>query len=59
MLFRSYIVFNDLECLAPAKTAMLVSCYVVEGVMIVLNIVSSWTYTREYMPYLKKALERT
>jgi len=55
----AYIVFNDLECLAPAKTAMLVSCYVVEGVMIALNVVSSWTYTREYMPYLKKALERT
>ena len=55
----AYIVFNDFECVASAKTAMLVSCYVVEGVMIALNIVSSWTYTREYLPYLKKALERT
>ena len=55
----AYIVFNDFECVASAKTAMLVSCYVVEGVMIALNIVSSWTYTKEYLPYLKKALERT
>ena len=34
----AYIVFNDFECVASAKTAMLVSCYVVEGVMIALNI---------------------
>ena len=33
-------------------------CYAVEAFMIVLNVVSVYTYTREYLPYLKKALER-
>lgn len=36
----------------------LYSCYVAEALMIVLNVVSFYTYTREYLPYLKKALER-
>ncbi len=34
------------------------SCYSVEIFMIVLNLVSTITYTRAYLPYLKKALER-
>ena len=34
------------------------SCYAIEACMIALNFVSSVTYTRAYMPYLKKALER-
>ena len=54
----AFIVFNDAECLAPARPWLLGSCYVAEALMIVLNLVSSVTYTREYMPYLKKALSR-
>ena len=34
------------------------SCFAVELFMIVLNVVSFCTYTRAYLPYLKKALER-
>ncbi len=34
------------------------SCYVVEIFMIILNLVSTVTYTRTYMPYLKMALDR-
>ena len=34
----------------------LVSCYVVEGVLIVLTLWSVFTYTSAYAPYLKKAL---
>lgn len=36
----------------------LVSCYVFESIMIVLTILSIVTYTKEYSPYLKKALEK-
>ena len=36
----------------------LVSCYVVEGLLIVLTVWSLFTYTSAYWPYLKKALER-
>ncbi len=36
----------------------LYSCYVVEGLMILLNLVSCLTYTKAYLPYLKKALEQ-
>ena len=33
------------------------SCYAVESAMVAVNLVSFYTYTREYLPYLKKALE--
>ena len=36
----------------------LVSCYVVEGLLIVLTIWSLFTYTSAYWPYLRQALER-
>ena len=36
----------------------LLSCYVVEGLLIVLTIWSLFTYTTAYWPYLKQALER-
>ena len=36
----------------------LVSCYVVEAVLIILTIWSLFTYTKTYLPYLKKALEQ-
>ena len=54
----AYIVFNDLQCLAPFRDYMLWSCYAVEGCMILLNVVSFYTYTKAYSSYLKKALER-
>ena len=45
--------------LPPAgRTAWLWACYVSEAAMIVLNLYSSYAYTRVYLPYLKKALER-
>lgn len=39
-------------------TPWLISCYVFEMVMIVLTLLSLVTYTKEYLPYLKKALEK-
>lgn len=40
------------------RTPWLVSCYLFEAAMIVLTILSLVTYTKEYLPYLKKALEK-
>ena len=54
----AYVAFHDLPVLAPVKEYMLWSCYAVEGLMIALNLISSYTYTKAYLPYLKKALER-
>ncbi len=53
-----YLAFHDLPFFAPAKEYMLWSCYIIEVLMISLNLISSWTYTRAYYPYIKKALER-
>ena len=36
----------------------LLSCYVVEGLLIVLTVWSLFTYTSAYWPYLRQALER-
>ena len=46
--------------LTPASWngAWLVSCYVVEGVLVVLTVWSLFTYSAAYWPYLKRALER-
>ena len=55
----AYIVFNDLPFFVSVEKYMLWSCYFVEGLMIMLNLVSSYTYTRAYSCYIKKALERT
>ncbi len=55
----AYIVFNDLPFFVSVEKYMLWSCYLVEGLMIMLNLVSSYTYTRAYSCYIKKALERT
>lgn len=40
------------------RAPWLASCYVFEATMIVLTIISIFTYTKEYLPYLKKALEK-
>ena len=50
----AYIVFNDLPFFVSVEKYMLWSCYLVEGLMIMLNLVSSCTYTRAYSCYLKK-----
>jgi len=52
-----YLAFHRL---APASwdRPWLISCYVVEAVLIVLTLWSLCTYTMAYMPYLKRALER-
>ena len=45
---------------APASWngVWLLSCYVVEGVLVVLTVWSLFTYSAAYWPYLKRALER-
>ena len=46
--------------MAPAtwRLPWLMSCYVVEAILIVLTLWSLFSYTAAYMPYLRKALER-
>ena len=53
-------VYCSFHRLAPAawQRPWLASCYVVEGMLIVLTVWSLFTYTSAYLPYLKKALER-
>lgn len=53
----TYLAFHKM---VPSEWASrwLVSCYVVEAVLIILTVVSLWTYTAAYRPYMKKALER-
>ena len=50
-----YLCFHRM-CPCAWWTPWLVSCYVVEGVLIVLTLWSAFTYTSAYLPYLKKAL---
>ncbi len=57
-LIYAWVVFNDCACLASVRGGFLASCYAVEALMIALNLVSVFTYTGAYMPYMKKALER-
>ena len=52
-----YLAFHRMVSPAWAER-WLVSCYVVEAVLIVLTLVSLWTYTAAYRPHLKMALER-
>ena len=56
-LVYAYLVFNDMSPFAAWKGGMLAICYGAEAFLILLNLVSFVTYTRAYMPYLKKALE--
>ncbi len=52
-----YLCFHRL---APATWEMpwRISCYVVEGGLILLTLWSLHTYTAAYLPYLRRALER-
>ena len=56
-----YLAFSPMvtgdEC-GFLKGYWLLSCYWVEGILIVLTIWSLFTYTAAYWPYLKQALER-
>ena len=54
----AFAIFNDCESLASARPALLAACYVVEAAMLAINFASVCTYTRAYMPYLRKALEK-
>lgn len=53
-------MYCGMHRLAPESwnAPWLISCYVVEGVLVMLTLWSLGTYTASYMPYLKKALER-
>jgi len=52
-----YLAFHRL---APAAwdSPWLVSCYVFEAVMVALTVLSLYTYTRSYSPYLRRAMVR-
>ena len=52
-----YLAFHRI---APASwdVPWLTSCYVFEGVMMLLTVVSIFTYTQSYSPYLRRALEK-
>ena len=56
-----YLAFSPMvagdEC-GMLKGYWLLSCYAVEGLLIVLTVWSLFTYTRQYWPYHKKALEQ-
>lgn len=40
------------------NASWLISCYVVEGLLLILTLWSLYTYTKAYQPYLMRALER-
>lgn len=40
------------------ETPWLTSCYVFEAVLVVLTVISIFTYTKSYAVYLKRALEK-
>ncbi len=54
-----YLAFHNLESI-PASwgQAWLISCFVFEGSLMLLTLISAFTYTAAYAPYLKKALSR-
>ena len=53
-------LFLFLGAVVPSalSEAWLVSCYVLEVLMSLLNLISLFTYTKVYLPYVKKALEK-
>ena len=54
-----YCCFHNMGFVdASWKGPWLASCYVVEGLLIVLTLWSLVTYTAAYLPYLKKALAK-
>lgn len=54
----AFIAFNDFEELSQVRPALLAACYATEAVMFAINLASVCSYTKAYMPYLKKALEK-
>ncbi len=57
-LWLSPILVQSPEMSLQMLNYWLCSCYIIEGLMILLNLVSGITYTQAYLPYLKKALEQ-
>ena len=56
-----YLAFSPMvkgEAVGLLKGYWLLSCYVVEGLLVVLTVWSLVSYTSAYWPYLKRALER-
>ena len=56
----AYLVLDRMLPSLPgwAHESWFVSCFVVEGLLLMLTFWSLWTYTRAYWPYVKKALEQ-
>lgn len=55
----TYLAFHTWDVL-PASWSFpwLVTCFAFEGFLILLTLISAFTYTVSYLPYLKKALSR-
>ena len=53
-----YLAFHRLAS-AEVQGPWLASCYVFETLMIVLTLISLYTYTRSYSPYLRQALGKS
>lgn len=54
----AFVAFNDHEAVSSCRGALLAACYAAETLMVAVNLASTCTYTRAYLPYLKKALEK-
>ena len=52
-----YLAFHR-QVPAAWDSPWLVSCYVFEAFMVALTVLSLYTYTRSYAPYLRRAMER-
>lgn len=52
-----YLAFHR-QAPAAWDSPWLVSCYVFEAFMVGLTVLSIYTYTRSYAPYLRRAMER-
>lgn len=54
-----YLAFHSCGSIPSSwDGAWLTSCFVFEGFLILLTVISIFTYTASYAPYLKKALSR-
>ena len=42
----------------PWNGPWLLSCYIVEGLLVILTVWSLFTYTAAYWPYIRRALDR-
>lgn len=51
-----YLAYHSFDALSVLEPYWLWSCYLIEGVMIILNTFSFVSYTISYWPYLKKSM---